>query len=215
MAFDHGGASLTPRGELFGPRPTGDMTPIAQPSPSTTRRALTVAAVVLLVVACAGVALVAARSVAADDGPVEAAFSQLRYTAEVGTELAFSSVELRNVGDAAAVIESVTPTESPLGLDLLDVSAYDTRHDDGMPGVATLPIWDIDQEHIRTAAGTRMPARGTTSTKLMFVVRATRPGRYAISETTVRYRVGAERHELRVPAGVEVCATAVEGGRCG
>lgn len=57
------------------------------------------------------------------------------------------------------------------------------------------------------AAGARLPPRAASSMKLALVVRATRPGRFVIGSTEVRYRVGDERHRVVVPARIALCAT--------
>lgn len=185
------------------------MTTITDSTPSTSRRVVLAAVVAVFVLALTAAALFAGRSLggaaAADDpGPVRAAFTKLAYTSAVNDHVGFASIELRNTGDREAVIESVTPADVPLGLDVLDVRAADTRTLDD-------PIGAQDADYLpdlRAAAGTPLPPRAASSTQLVFVVAGTRPGRFAFDRTTVRYRVGDDAHELEVPAGAALVAQA-------
>ena len=157
-------------------------------------------AVVLLL---AGAAWLGWRAFAGDDGPVESSQARLSYTAEAFDEVAFSAIDLRNRGDQPAVIESVTPVDPPMGLDVLGALAYDTRDQSSPTPITTYPP-ELDA---RDAAGARLPPRASSSVKVALVVRATRPGRFVIGETEVRYRVGDQRHRLVVPARIALCAT--------
>lgn len=145
--------------------------------------------------------------VTADDaaaaGPVHAAFSRLSYTGGIGQKVAFGAIELRNSGAAEAVIESVTPIDVPIGLDVHNVGAIDTRELDEPIG-AKPDLWVPD---VPAAAGTRLAPHAATSAQIVFVVAGTRPGRFAFARTAVRYRVGEQAHTLTVPAGVDLTTT--------
>ncbi|MBJ7521027.1 MAG: hypothetical protein JHC84_15115 [Solirubrobacteraceae bacterium] len=185
------------------------MTEITSPNP-TSRRVVVIAVVAVAVLALTAASLFAGRSMAgdqasSDEGPVRAAFTKLAYTDEFNTSVAFAAIELRNTGDREAIIESVTPVGVPLGLDVLDIQAADTRELDEPIGAQTAHM----VEDFRAAAGTTLPARAASSVQLVFVVAASRPGRFTFARTTVRYRVGEQAHSLDVPAGVTLAATAV------
>lgn len=179
------------------------------PQSSTSRAVIGVAAVALLLV-LAGTVWLGVRLATSDSGPVDAAHSTLSYTAAVGEEVGFSAIELRNTGDRAAIIESVEPVDPPIGLDVHGARAYSPKADQTVEAVTPYPE-SIDG---RDAPGTRLPPRAATSVKLALLAQGTRPGRYTVEETIVRYRVGDDHHALTVPAGLSLCATAVEGGSC-
>lgn len=185
------------------------MTTIADPTPSTTRRVVLIATAVVVVLALTAAALLAGRSLAGagGPGPVRAAFTQLTYTTTANEDVGFASIELRNTGDREAVIESVTPVGVPLGLDVRDVLAADTRTlNDPIGARAAYTLPDL-----RPAAGTALPPRAASSTQLVFVVAGTRPGRFTFRTTTIRYRVGEDTHTLKVPAGATLVAERGEG----
>ncbi len=177
----------------------------------TSRRVVIIAVAAVTVLALTAASLFAGRSLAGGastpaEGPVRAGFTNLAYTAEINTGIAFASIELRNTGDREAVIESVTPEAVPLGLDVLDIQAADTRELDE-------PIGAQEADYLtdlRAAAGTTLPPRAASSVQLVFVVAATRPGRFPFNRTTVRYRVGDDAYTLQVPAGATLAATASE-----
>lgn len=184
-------------------------------STPTSRRVIVIAVVAVAVLALTAASLFAGRSLAGDtpaepvapkDGPVRAAFTKLAYTGEAAEPVAFGAIELRNTAAREAVIESVTPVGVPLGLDVLDVQATDTRELDEPIGAQ--PEYLVDD--FRAAAGTTLPARAASSVQLVFVVAATRPGRFAFTRTTVRYRVGDQAFTLNVPVGATLAASASE-----
>lgn len=178
------------------------------PPPGIRRLAVPVGAAVVLI-ALAGTAWMAVRALAPGDGPVRYGTTELTLTAPIRDDVAYGPLELRNSGDEEAVIESVMPVDPPVGLDILDVQAADTRKLDEPTGATT--GW-LD-ESFRAAAGTRLPARATSSVEVAFVVRGTRRGRFGFDRTVVRYRIGDTRHELEIPVGLTLCAAA-EGGSC-
>ena len=176
-------------------------------------RSVVIAVVAVAVLALTAASLFAGRSMATEDpkpkpaaaeGPVRAAFTQLAATHEVETAVAFAAIELRNTGPREAVIESVTPEGVPLGLDVRDIQAADTRDIDEPIG-AQAAVWVSDYH---AASGTTLPARAASSVQLIFIVQANRPGRFGFSRTTVRYRVGGQSFTLRVPAGATLTTTA-------
>ncbi len=182
------------------------------PSRSPAAVAVLGAAVLAAALLIVGAAWLGWRALAGGGGPVETSPTRLSYTAETFEEVAFSAIDLRNRGDEPAVIESVTPVDPPMGLDVLGALAYDTREQSSPTPVTTYPP-ELDA---RDAVGTRLPARAGSNVKLALVVRATRAGRFVIGSTEVRYRVGDKRHRVVVPAHVTLCATREDSERgCG
>lgn len=172
--------------------------------------------VAVLVLALGGAAEIYRRSTGralhgAESGPVRTqSDTTTGIVADIGEVVTFGGIILESFSNRPAVLESIR-IDRPLdpGMTLVDVKVAGKERGIGMVGTDLgFPPSDMPPEALRPLPGAVVPPRNEDDkwgVEVLMAFKLNRPGRFGFHHALVDYRIGDDRHRIRVDDGFVMC----------